>query len=104
MTRPSPGKALCMADDEIMTIEEVARYLKVKPQTVYKWAQEEQIPGAKLWKEWRFRKSILDEWIDTSILHSKGGFDLLLRASQHAVQRKGFAGDDLDRLLRESRG
>jgi excisionase family DNA binding protein len=91
-----------MADDDIMTLEEVARYLKVKPQTVYKWAQESHIPGTKLSKEWRFRKSILDEWIDTSILQSKGGFDLLLRASQKAIHQKGFSGEDLDQILRES--
>ena len=56
------------AGDEIMTVEDVARYLKLKPQTVYKWAQEGQIPGAKLGKEWRFRRRIIDEWIDSAIL------------------------------------
>ncbi len=45
-----------------MTLEEVAAYLKVKPQTIYIWAQEKRIPAAKLGKEWRFRKSIIDEW------------------------------------------
>ncbi|KPK95738.1 hypothetical protein AMJ80_03890 [bacterium SM23_31] len=45
-----------------MTLEEVAAYLKLKPQTIYTWAQEKKIPAAKLGKEWRFRKSIIDEW------------------------------------------
>ena len=72
------------ADEEIMTIEEVAKYLKMKPQTIYKWAQDGQIPGTKLGKEWRFRKHILDEWIDTSIVLSKGGFDLLLHGGKFA--------------------
>jgi len=91
-----------MSNDEIMTLEEVARYLKLKPQTVYKWAQEEQIPGTKLGKEWRFRRSILDEWIDTSIVLSKSGFDLLWRSSHLAQQRQGLSGEELDRLLREA--
>ncbi len=47
---------------DIMTLEEVAAYLKVKPQTIYTWAQEKRIPAAKLGKEWRFRKSLIDEW------------------------------------------
>lgn len=47
---------------DIMTLEEVATYLKLKPQTIYTWAQEKRIPAAKLGKEWRFRKSIIDEW------------------------------------------
>lgn len=45
-----------------MTLEEVANYLKLKPQTIYTWAQEKKIPAAKLGKEWRFKKSIIDEW------------------------------------------
>ncbi len=47
---------------DIMTLEEVAAYLKLKPQTIYTWAQEKRIPAAKLGKEWRFMKSIIDEW------------------------------------------
>jgi excisionase family DNA binding protein len=89
-------------DDEIMTLEEVAEYLKLKPQTVYKWAQENQIPGAKLGKEWRFRKSILDEWIDQSILLSKSGFDLLVKTSQQAVQRQSLSSADLNNLLKQA--
>ena len=87
-----------------MTLEEVARYLKLKPQTVYKWAQEEQIPGAKLGKEWRFRKTLLDEWIDSSIVLSKGGFDLTFRSSVVALQRKALPQTELDRILRETMG
>ena len=89
-------------DDEIMTIEEVAKYLKMTPQTVYKWAQEDQIPGTKLGKEWRFRKSLLDEWIDTSIFLSKAGFDLMVRSSQTAIHRQGLSAGEIERLLRDA--
>ncbi len=62
-----------MSDNDIMTLEEVAAYLKVKPQTIYTWAQEKRIPAAKLGKEWRFKKSIIDEWfnqhIDEKFIH-----------------------------------
>ena len=47
---------------EIMTVEDVAVYLKMKPQTIYTWAQKGKIPAAKIGKEWRFRKDIIDEW------------------------------------------
>ena len=50
-----------------MTLEEVATYLKLKPQTIYTWAQEKRIPAAKLGKEWRFKKSIIDEWFNSHI-------------------------------------
>jgi excisionase family DNA binding protein len=91
-----------MPDDDIMTLEEVARYLRVKPQTVYKWAQEEQIPGTKMGKEWRFRRRILDEWIDSSIILSKAGFDLLQRSSQKAASERGLSSEALEQVLREA--
>ncbi len=53
--------------DEIMNIEEVARYLKMKPQTIYTWAQNGKIPAAKIGKEWRFRKDIIDSWFNQHI-------------------------------------
>ncbi|HEX2975809.1 MAG TPA: helix-turn-helix domain-containing protein [Bacteroidales bacterium] len=52
------------ADDKIMTLEEVADYLRLTPQTIYTWAQEKKIPAVKLGKEWRFKKSLIDKWFD----------------------------------------
>ena len=60
-----------MSEPDLMTVEEVARYLRLKPQTIYKWAQERRIPAVKLGKEWRFRKRILDEWLDGQILDNQ---------------------------------
>jgi excisionase family DNA binding protein len=62
-------------ENDIMTLEEVAAYLKLKPQTIYTWAQEKKIPAAKLGKEWRFKKSIIDEWI---LMHMDEKFDRLI--------------------------
>jgi excisionase family DNA binding protein len=50
--------------DRIMTLEEVAEYLRVKPQTIYTWAQENKIPAAKIGREWRFRKTVIDKWFN----------------------------------------
>jgi excisionase family DNA binding protein len=61
-------------ETEILTIEEVASYLRLTPQTIYRWAQEKRIPAVKLGKEWRFRRSIIDEWLDTQILADESGF------------------------------
>ena len=62
------------SDHEILTLEEVALYLRLKPQTIYKWAQEKRIPAVKLGKEWRFRRSILDRWLDEQMLSDDSGF------------------------------
>lgn len=61
-------------DHEILTLEEVAHYLRLKPQTIYKWAQERRIPAVKLGKEWRFRRSVLDRWLDEQMLSDASGF------------------------------
>jgi len=65
-----------MPDNEIMTLEEVSTYLKVKPQTIYTWAQEKKIPAAKLGKEWRFKRSIIDEWFNQ---HFDDKFDHIVK-------------------------
>lgn len=53
--------------NEILTIDEVAEYLRLTPQTIYKWAQEKRIPAVKLGKEWRFRRSVIDKWFDDQV-------------------------------------
>jgi excisionase family DNA binding protein len=52
---------------EILTLEEVAAYLKAGKRTVYRLAQQGAIPAFKLGGTWRFRRAELDHWIATSI-------------------------------------
>jgi len=44
-------------DDDILTIEEVAKYLRVSERTVYDWAQKGEIPSGKIGTVWRFKKA-----------------------------------------------
>jgi len=50
--------------ESIMTIEEVADYLKIPKSTVYKLAQEGKIPCQKVGRHWRFRHETIDQWLD----------------------------------------
>lgn len=70
------------APPEILTIDEVAAYLRLTPQTIYKWAQEKRIPAVKLGKEWRFRRSIIDRWFDEQLLGNDSHFGHLKDAEQ----------------------
>jgi PTS system nitrogen regulatory IIA component len=72
---------------EIMTIEEVAAYLRVSERTVYDWAQKGDLPGGKLGTTWRFKREDVENWVDSRISKkssqaipsgSKGGKALLL--------------------------
>lgn len=49
--------------DEILTIDEVAAYLKAGKRTVYRLAADKKIPAFKLGGTWRFRKADLEQWI-----------------------------------------
>jgi len=48
---------------EIMTIEDVADYLRIPISSVYKLAQEGKIPAQKVGRHWRFYRPILTQWI-----------------------------------------
>ena len=52
---------------EIMTIEEVAAYLRVSERTVYDWAQKGDLPGGKLGTTWRFKRADVENWVDSRI-------------------------------------
>jgi PTS system nitrogen regulatory IIA component len=53
-----------MIDDDILTIEEVARYLRVSERTVYDWAQKGEIPSGKIGTVWRFKKTEIENWVN----------------------------------------
>lgn len=48
--------------DMIMTVTEVAEYLRLGEATVYRLAQEGEIPGVKVGRSWRFKKGLIDAW------------------------------------------
>lgn len=50
--------------EEIMTLREVAEYLKLAEKTAYRLAADGTIPGFKVGGSWRFRKAIIEDWID----------------------------------------
>ena len=50
-------------ESDVMTIREVADYLKLAEKTAYRLAAEGKIPGFKVGGSWRFRKSEIDRWI-----------------------------------------
>ena len=51
-----------MAED-ILTIREVADYLKVTERTLYRLVQDGKLPAFKVGNSWRFRRQDLERWI-----------------------------------------
>ena len=59
------------ADDEILTIPELAALLKIAEKTVYGLAQRGKLPAFKVGGQWRFSRIAIEEWIQTG---SQRGF------------------------------
>ena len=47
-----------------MTLREASEYLGITPDTLYKRLSEDKIPAFKLGNRWRFKKDLLDRWIE----------------------------------------
>ncbi|HHT9146950.1 MAG TPA: helix-turn-helix domain-containing protein [Candidatus Wunengus sp. YC61] len=50
--------------NEIMTIKQVAEYLKVSPRSIYKLVKDGAIPTFRIMNMWRFERSKIDQWIN----------------------------------------
>ena len=51
------------ATESVLTIAEVAAYLKIPKATVYKLVRQEKIPGHRVGKHWRFVRDEVDDWL-----------------------------------------
>ncbi len=49
---------------KLLTVEEIAEYLQVKPSTIYQWTHQGFIPHVKLGNRVRFRLSMVDRWVE----------------------------------------
>ncbi len=51
------------SESDIMTVKDLALYLKIAEKTAYRFASEGKLPGFKVGSAWRFRKAEIDKWI-----------------------------------------
>jgi excisionase family DNA binding protein len=49
---------------EVMDIRQASAYLGISGDTLYRYASEGFVPAFKLGNRWRFRKTLLDSWMD----------------------------------------
>ena len=54
----------------IMTLREVAGYLGLHVMTVYKLTREGRVPAAKIGGQWRFKRDVLDTWLEAQMHRS----------------------------------
>ena len=56
---------------EVMNIREASAYLGISPDTLYRYVYDDKIPAFKLGNRWRFKKTILDQWMETKISQTR---------------------------------
>ena len=59
----SSGGETTYMNDEILTLKEVAQYLKLAEKTAYRLAAEGKLPGFKVGGSWRFKREEIEKWI-----------------------------------------
>jgi DNA binding domain, excisionase family len=57
--------------DQILTIKDVAIYLKLAEKTAYKLAAEGKLPGFKVGGSWRFKQADIESWIEAKKTSNK---------------------------------
>ncbi|MBU4376471.1 MAG: helix-turn-helix domain-containing protein [Candidatus Omnitrophica bacterium] len=55
---------------QLMSIEELATYLKLEKQTIYNWLHEKKISGIKVGHVWRFDRSAIDSWLKSQTVNA----------------------------------
>ena len=50
----------------VLTLDEVARYLRVHQSTVYRLLKKKELPGFKVGSDWRFDVESIDDWLETA--------------------------------------
>ena len=75
-----------MADSrEVMNIRQASQYLGISADTLYKYVYEERIPAFKLGNRWKFKKTILDQWMERKSLGGDGRDKKRPRAAKAAI-------------------
>ncbi len=57
---------------EVMNIRQASQYLGISPDTLYKYVYEDKIPAFKLGNRWKFKKTLLDQWMEQKSMLGEG--------------------------------
>jgi excisionase family DNA binding protein len=76
-----------MIDETFLTTEEVLAYLQVNLRTVYRLIKAGKIPAVRVGRQWRFRKSDIDAWLDRQ--QSRPAAPLAARGEPRPIAERG---------------
>lgn len=86
----------------LMTTKELAAYLRLNERTVLKLAAEGELPAARLGNQWRFRRAVVDAWLDDQMLGVRQGESVPAGSSTPTFRfEEGFA---IDHVIADLKG
>ncbi len=89
---------------EVMTAEQLAKYLQLDEQTVYRKARAGQIPAVHIGKTLRFKKDVIDGWLRISSLKWTARKRENLRSwGESFASAKGFSEEDVEKAIYKRR-
>ncbi len=89
---------------EVMTAEQLAKYLQLDEQTVYRKARTGEIPAVHIGKALRFKKDVIDGWLRIVSLRWTAKKRQNLRGwAEEYVKSKGLKEEDIERAIAKRR-
>ena len=69
MSSKKENKDISALKGMILTVKQVAEYLQIDEHTVYRLAKKGEIPAVKIAGQWRFKKDLIDKWLEEGSLN-----------------------------------
>lgn len=91
--------------EEMMTTEEVAKFLRISAKTVIEWALKGELAGAEIEGEWRFRRADVKAWVKSKMFRypkkdiTSLKFETLITADRILILEKCSKKDVFDKLI-----
>jgi excisionase family DNA binding protein len=89
---------------EVMTVEELAEYLKLDPQTIYRRFRRGQLPGVRIGKAIRFKRDVIDSWLRVeSYRWTAEQRDELRQWAETFAKERGLRAQDIQKAVTAGR-
>lgn len=60
-----------MLENRWLSVDEIAEYLGIRRDTVYKWIERKDMPAHKVGRLWKFKAEEIDEWVRSGRAHGR---------------------------------
>lgn len=87
---------------EVMTAKQLADYLQVNELTIYKKVRLGEIPAIKMGRALRFKKEVIDKWLEIESGWDEG-FEILLKTTQRFARELGITKHSIQQAIEEVR-